>query len=112
MQCNQRPERFGSFPRTTALARDGFNLAEKGGTVPFDGGAGIVLGEAEIEIALAVSAGKSARPRRKAMDEPGKLAEMPRAKDRKLGFVRGPGWHASMIKEGTYLGDLVLIGRR
>ena len=46
------------------------------------------------------------------MHKPGELAEMPRAKDRKLGFVRGPGWHASMIKERTYLGDLVSVGGR
>jgi hemerythrin len=33
-------------------------------------------------------------------------------KDGEFGFVRGPGWHASIIKEGTYLGDLVQVGGR
>src|SRR5438477_1744684 len=37
---------------------------------------------------------------------------MPRLKDGEFGFIRGPGWHASIIKEGTYLGDLVPFGQR
>jgi hypothetical protein len=71
---NQRPEGAGGFPRTATLVRDGPNFAEKGRAVPFDGGANIVLGEAQIEIALAVRAGESAHPRREAMDKPGKPA--------------------------------------
>jgi hypothetical protein len=74
---------------------------EKASAVPLDGCPGIVLGEAEIEAALAVCRGGSADSRGKAVYEPRYLAEVERMKNRRFRFVWDPGWHKSMLPEGA-----------
>jgi hypothetical protein len=85
-------------------ARECSEFTKKGGAVAFDGSTGIVLGKAEIQIALAVSAGKSAEARGETVQQPGDLAELVSAKNGEFGFVRGPGWHRSMLPEGVGCG--------
>jgi hypothetical protein len=77
---NQRPKCLATFARTVSLAldiaADRSKLAKKRCPVAVYRGPGVVFGEAEIEIALPVCAGGPSHARRKAVDQPGKLAEV------------------------------------
>jgi hemerythrin-like metal-binding protein len=104
--------------RTAALVSNRLEFTEKCSTVAFNCGFDIVLSKPKIEIALPVGAGEPPHPRGKPVNEPREL-QMTRAKDSKFDFARGPGWHASIIKEATYLNDICgladddkLIGRK
>src|SRR5580658_281523 len=81
------------------LPGPGSEFAQKRGPVAFDRGTGIVLSEAEIEIALAIYAGRSAGARGKAVHQPRKLAQMLRAKNCEFRFGCGPGCHISILTE-------------
>ena len=56
-------------------------------TVSLDGSAGVMLGESEIQVAIAIDAGMASDTGGEAVDEPRELVEMTRAKDGELGFV-------------------------
>ena len=56
-------------------------LVKKSRTVAFHRGFGLVLGEAQIEIALAVGPGKTSRARGETLDQPGNSLEMSGLKD-------------------------------
>ena len=77
-QGNQRPE-FASISSA--------QLPQKKLAIALNGGTRILLRESEIQRIAAVHARYAARPRRKAVHQPGKLAQLARAKDGQLGFV-------------------------
>lgn len=97
--------------RTAALVSNRSEFAEERNPVALDSGFGVVLGETEIEVAFPVGGGESPHPRGKPVNEP-RESQMTRAKDSKCGFARGPGWHAPIIKEATYLSDIWRSGGR
>src|SRR5580700_8590967 len=83
----------------------GFESAQKRGAIALDCGAGIVFGEAEIQLSLAVGAGESSGARRKAVEQPRKFPQVLRAKDAEFGSLAGwfgsPSWHTSMLPEAA-----------
>lgn len=82
MNLMQRDQRPGA-----ALA-DGSKLLQKFLPILLNRGAGVLLGEAQIQSPPAVNCGESARPRAEAMDEPGSGLERIRLQNPGLSFPR------------------------
>ena len=60
-------------PRFFAERRGGVEFVQKGSSITLDCRFGVVFSEAEVERALAVSAGESAEARGKSVNQPGKF---------------------------------------
>ena len=88
----------------SASSLDCVDGMQKRSAVAFDGAPGVILGEAEVQIALPVGGGESSHSRGKTMDQPGKFAQVFGAENVEfdLGvcfFVGSPSRHGSMLQE-------------
>src|ERR1700723_1491119 len=96
-----------SFIAVMVAGARGFESAQERCAVALDCGAGIVFGEAEIEITFGVGPRESPGARGKAVDQPRNLFQLPRAKDKDIefgslaGWFGSPGWHTSMLLEAA-----------
>jgi hypothetical protein len=72
-------------------------FGKEGGTVSFNRGPGIGLGEAEIKRMASVGARIAAWPCRKSVNEPGKLLKTFSVKDCEFRVRADPGWHALIL---------------
>src|SRR6266446_2933807 len=73
------------------------NLVEEKLAVAFDGGAGVVFGEAEIESVSAVDAGNSAMAGGEGVNEPREIGQLFGMQELQFGFWDGLGRHDSII---------------
>jgi hypothetical protein len=61
-------------------------LSEEGGPVTLDRRCGVLLGEAKIQRAFSITAGRTANPSGEPMDQPGQLLKSPDLQNVQLGF--------------------------
>src|ERR1700733_12357386 len=110
---DQRPGQ--RFIAVLVAGARGFESAQERCAVALDCGAGIVFGEAEIEITFGVGPRESPGARGKAVDQPRNLFQLPRAKDKDIefgslaGWFGSPGWHTSMLLEAAEARELNIL---
>lgn len=79
------------------LADGGAELAQERRSVAFDGAAGIVFGESEVERVSPVSAGKSADSRAESVNQPWNASKGFRTKDVQSRFFGALSWHQNIL---------------
>src|SRR5579864_6282888 len=90
----------GSWRRAIVpVCASGTEFAQERSPVALDGGSGIIFGEAEIEIMLAVSARESSEARGESVNQPGTFTKVLCANDVEFSFAWDPGWHTPMLTE-------------
>src|SRR5258708_28861734 len=85
-QRDDGPQCRMAIPPTSPPA-DCADFMQERSSIAFDGALGIILGEAEVQIALAVCARESAHARGKTMDQPGKFTQVLSAKNVEFGLL-------------------------
>ena len=105
--CRAVELRSTGQPRAAVPTRS--DRPQKRRPVAFDSGPGIVFREAEIEVAFAIGAGKTARACGGSVYKPRQRIQMTRAKNVQLFFLGSPGQHMSMLTEAA---DVERFARR